>query len=365
MKKEMMVKGRVLGYLTEVFVKEFVESILNYNESYRKIGVDITPFLPKPFRDKRKLVANITYLTKVDCLVIQFVIGDRSGINYWVEESDIYLEAAIEKNEDRLKIEGNFSQALYPENLNQIFDPVAFAIYFSVDVFNKRSKNPAGLAEEVIRANLNYHNNFLQANLISDKINKATYISRLKSISDEFFTLINNLDTPELVIDKFLEDNPIILKEGLRIDKLIHQSDLENVLSKYAHNLKPDLIAYDVSEKRWVIVDYKKANKKLLKNVERTRVGLTSEVHSLRDQLFDYMEFFEEHKHRKSFEKKFKVKIVNPSCIGIIGKLEAELQEPFNRLLKNEPRWFKVIPYNYLYDNFNNFISSGEKFITE
>lgn len=360
-----MEKAKFLGYLNEEFSKRFVEAIMNYNTDYKKLGIEIMPALPKPFRNLNKLTANTRYIENMDCLVIQFTSSNRPSINYTVLERDILLEGLLEVDKEKEEIEGVFFHAF---NVDELLtqDTGGFMIYLSYEAFMKRYKNPKEFAHEIIRTNVNYHYEYMQFQLSwknEDHINKNSYISELKRIADEFHKLIYDKNTPELVIDKFLENNSIILKGALKLDKLIHQSVLENTLSKYAHDLKPDLIGYDTFEKTWMIVDYKKANKDLIKNIDKTRTGLKSEVNSLKNQLYDYVEYFDEDQHRKEFKRKYKVNIEHPSAIGIIGKLDNDLTSEFNRLLKNEPRWLKLIPYNYLYENFISFIESGEKFL--
>jgi hypothetical protein len=359
-----MEKEAFLNYLNKEFVNKFVKAIMDYNMYYRKIGIEIMRALPKPFRNINRLTVNTKYIKNMDCLTIQFVTTNRTSINYQVIENAPFFEGLIDFEREKDEIEGIFYQAFsIDELLSQ--DMGGFIIYLSPEAFIKRAKNPKEFANEIIRSNVDYYNEYAQFHLKEKNkdYDKNIYISELKKIADEFYTLIHDENTPELVIDKFLEDNPIILKEGLKIDKLIHQSKLKNILSKYAHDLKPDLIGFDTSEKKWVIVDYKKANKDLIKNVDKTRTGLKSEVHSLKNQLYDYVEYFDEAEQRKEFKNKYRVNIEHPSAIGIIGKLDDHLNDAFNRLLKLEPRWLKILPYNYLYDNFINFIKTGEKFI--
>ncbi|MEJ9227511.1 hypothetical protein [Priestia aryabhattai] len=354
-----MEKSQFLGYLNKEFINNFVEAIKNYNTDYKKMRIEIMPALPKPFRNINKLAINTIYIENVDYLVIHFSSGNKFTIDYTIQDRNIFLESLLEAEEGVF-----YETSSIDEVLTQ--DTGGFVIYLSYEAFMKRYKEPKEFAHEIIRTNVDYYSEYTKFQLnwsSKDHINKDSYISNLKGIADQFHKLIYDENTPELTIDKFLEDNSIILKGALKLDKLKHQCVLENTLSKYAHDLRPDLIGYDTFEKNWVIVDYKKANKNLMKNIDKTRTGLKSEVHSLRDQLYDYVEYFDEDQHRKEFKKKYKVNVEHPSAIGIIGKLDNNLSNEFNRLLKNEPRWLKLIPYNYLYENFISFIESGEKFL--
>ena len=132
---------------------------------------------------------------------------------------------------------------------------------------------------------------------------------------------------------------------------------LKNILGKYEHDLKPDLIAYDTLNKKWVIVDYKKAKRTIIKNLDRVRSGLRAEVYDLQNQLRDYVEYFDERDHRNYISEKYNLNINYPDSLGIIGNVAVEEQETFNKVIKDLPRWFNVMPYNYLYDSFCNYVN--------
>ncbi|MFR0001624.1 MAG: Shedu anti-phage system protein SduA domain-containing protein [Intestinibacter bartlettii] len=189
-----------------------------------------------------------------------------------------------------------------------------------------------------------------------DKYDRQEYLKYLGKLKGECKVYFLNENTPELVIDKFLERNPVILERGLHLEKLNHQLTLKNILNKYEHDLKPDLIAFDTLNKKWVVVDYKKAKRKIIKNLHKVRTGFKSEVGDLKNQLNDYLEYFEEEDQRNYVKKTYKIDIKYPDGIGIIGQIDSEEKEAFNRLMKNEPRWFRVMPYNYLYDSFCKYV---------
>lgn len=360
-------KSRLLSYIAEKFARDFVWSLLAQQDLYKKAGINLKEVVPSPFRKPENLVANITYLENVDYLIFQFVTANKSGGNYWSEANDPLLESFIEKKDNKKSVEGILYQVLNFKGIQSMMDPDSFLLYFSFDQFLLRRQEPNLLAAEIVRANVSYQSNFLHFqsnnNNYGRKPSKEDYISSLNNIADEFYKLIFDINTPELKIDKFLEKNNIILREGLKLDKFIHQSVLHIIEGDQKHDLKPDLIAYNLEDKKWVIVDYKKSNKNVVKNLERTRTGLTSEVHSLKDQLRDYKEYFEEHVHRKKFKENYSIEIKNPATIGIIGVVNGTERDQFNRVMEDEPRWYKVVPYNYLHDNFLYYINTLEKFV--
>ena len=142
-----------------------------------------------------------------------------------------------------------------------------------------------------------------------DKYDRQEYLKYLGKLKGECKVYFLNENTPELVIDKFLERNPVILERGLHLEKLNHQLTLKNILNKYEHDLKPDLIAFDTLNKKWVVVDYKKAKRKIIKNLHKVRTGFKSEVGDLKNQLNDYLEYFEEEDQRNYVKKTYKIDI--------------------------------------------------------
>lgn len=193
-----------------------------------------------------------------------------------------------------------------------------------------------------------------------DKNELLNYLSFIKNRMKELFF---NPEIPELEIDNFIANNPIILERGLFLINPLHQVVLKNILDIYEHDLKPDLIAYDIYDKQWLIIDYKRAKRSIIKNVNKVRTGFTADVNNLENQLWDYVEYFQEDKQRKYFNKTYNIDIILPDAIGIIGNVKFEEQNAFNRLMKNKPKWFKVVPYNYLYDNFCRYIEMTENII--
>lgn len=166
----------------------------------------------------------------------------------------------------------------------------------------------------------------------------------------EFKKLVEK-NSKELVLDKFIEENPFILELGLQMSNLKHQIVLENIEEKFDQDLKPDVIAYKPLEKRWYIIDYKRAHSNLVKNVGKARSSFRSEVNDLQSQLRDYMNYFTRSSlQRQNFKNKYGIKINNPHSIGIIGDLDESAKSDFDEILEDLPRKFQIIPYNYLID---------------
>ena len=218
------------------------------------------------------------------------------------------------------------------------------------------SSRLSNLLENIKEFAIDFLNSNRDLDKYKDEYDRQEYLKYLSKLKDECKIYFFNENTPELVIDKFLEKNPVILERGLHLEKLNHQLTLKNILNKYEHDLKPDLIAFDTLNKKWVVVDYKKAKRKIIKNLHKVRTGFKSDISNLRNQLKDYLEYFEEEDHRKYVKKTYKIDIKYPDAIGIIGHINFEEEEDFNRLIKDEPRWFRVMPYNYLYDSFCKYV---------
>lgn len=342
-----------LGYFTEFFVKRLVKSFYSLSKEYSKIGIDLVKILPVPFNNLENMYVGVNYYKSTGR--IEFFFREEKGyFSYSVVENDDYRAYLFEKEDEGRGVIYNRAEPRFDGKTNNYaIKIVSFGMNFSFQSFVYRLNNTDELALEVIKTYVGSHLYYLEGG-------NENYLLYLKNTANDFLHLIMDDNTPELVIDDFLENNNIILKEGLGLEKLIHQVTLKNIIGELPHDLKPDVIGYNIRDKRWEIVDYKKTNKKIMKNVNKTRTGLTSQVHSLRDQLKDYYKYFEEKSHRDFFNKKYNTDIRYPCTIGVVGTLEKSLENDFNRLLEDEPRWFKIIPYNYLYDNFMKYINTVE-----
>lgn len=193
------------------------------------------------------------------------------------------------------------------------------------------------------------------------KSSQSDYISNLMAVEKKFKTLITSDDTSELVLDKFLEENPVILAKTLKLEKLQHQVVLEDIHGEIGQNLKPDLIAYNLLMKEWVIVDYKKAKRSIIKNTNKVRTTFKSEVGDLHAQLRDYRNYFSDREQRKAFKRRYGFDLESPDTYGIIGIVLEKEKKDFKKLIQDQVRWLNIIPYNFLLDDFSNYIMDLNK----
>ncbi len=344
----------ILCGLVEKFCNEFIDEVKEITYTLDKLGIKgIKNILPNPFKTNKEIEIDAYYSIDKKQIFIRFneskdrkfnfmtVYGNPiplSMFNFEISENDtdisIFENITFQKGEAKFDIDYSFITTLAG--------------------FRKRLNNTKEFALDFINSNRDL-NNYKNQN------DKIKYLYYLKAVKEEFLKLISDENTPELVIDKFLELHKVILQRGLHLDKFIHQVVMKNLLDKYEHDLKPDLIAYDILNNKWVVVDYKKSKKSLIKNLDKVRTGFKADVNALENQLLDYVEYFEEKEHREYIKKEYKYNIKYPDAIGIIGTIQTEEQEAFNRLMKNKPRWFSVMPYNYLYDSFCTYINLVEE----
>ncbi|WP_035053087.1 Shedu anti-phage system protein SduA domain-containing protein [Carnobacterium pleistocenium] len=180
-------------------------------------------------------------------------------------------------------------------------------------------------------------------NPIIDKKYKIEILNQFESLLKE--------NPKELKIDKFIEKNPFILELSLHLTDLQHQVTLLNIEEEFEQNLRPDVIAYKPLDKRWYIVDYKRAERSLLKNSGKVRSGFLAEVNSLTNQLSDYIDYFTASKMQtKYIKEKYDIHIKYPKGIGIIGDLNPKDEEAYLKATRNLPREIEVYPYNYMVD---------------
>lgn len=190
---------------------------------------------------------------------------------------------------------------------------------------------------------------------------QSTHMIQLNSLLKKMEYYFFNEQVKELEIDKFIEENAIILERGLNLVKPKSQVVLKDVLGKYGQDLKPDVIAFNEHHKLWTIVDYKRNKRSILKNTDTVRTSFKSEVNDLKAQLRDYKEYFEEEAHRDFVAKTYNLTLKYPTTLGLIGQINDSEIDDFNRQMKDEPRWFNVMPYNYLYENFKRYVELADK----
>lgn len=339
----------ILGNLVFNFCNEFIFEATNIITVLNRIGLkDIESSLPRPLKNKRNI--SITCYFSIDKK--QIFIGFNQSKNANFEFVPIYGEP-IPFNIFKIDLVETDTGMITFKNVTLQRDNAKFNIEYgfvtTLSGFSKIASNVPEFSIDLINANRDLYK-------YKNKRDRLEYLNYLKELKQEMLIMFSNEDTPELTIDKFLEDHPVVLQRGLHLDQLQHQVVLKNVLEKYEHDLKPDLIAYDTLNKKWVIVDYKKAKKNIIKNINKVRTGFKSSVNDLENQLNDYLEYFEEEQQRSYVRKTYKIDIKYPNAIGIIGNVNLEERDAFNRLMQNKPRWLNIMPYNYLYDSFCDYI---------
>lgn len=350
-------KMEIADFRAKKFLNDLKASFKELEKIYMDLGVNLNGKIPKVFSNFEETEVRVIY--SYNTKEYLFIFDSKKGPGY-----RFHYEKNI--NHNILPYIGNVEGVITNTEIKYNSDLIfkwEYAYIMPEHVFNEKSKNTLELANNIISSSLDYFSYKLSAP--KKEKNKNSFISKLRNLAEQFSKLINDDAVGELAIDKFLEKNPVILERALQLTKLNHQCVLKNILFKYPHDLKPDLIAYNVYKKCWTIIDYKKANKNILKNTYKTRTGLLAEVHSLKDQLSDYIEYFEEREHRDYFEVKYGIEIKNPVGVGIIGKVYPEFEDEFNRKLKHEPNWFDIVPYNYLYDRYIEYINATEKVLQE
>ncbi|TCN02826.1 uncharacterized protein DUF4263 [Bacillus sp. BK006] len=369
--------------VVEKFIKEFIKEISEYQKLFGDLGLNIRDYVPEIFANPNLGVNTIYSKSKKQLLIVfnkrekfHFLYNEVSG-----QVMDFYDRHGLwPKNQTGFNIQDSYVNIKnsringmrpftlrgndYEMSLEGLtFDAPGFgeihfdyAFIFSHDNFIKISNDTRLFLTKIMSVIKEYKNQKTDSPVLYKK-----YLESLKMKMEDIFF---DESIPELEIDKFIEMNPVILELGLQLTRPISQVKLKNILNKYPHDLRPDLIAFDNRVRNWTIVDYKKAKKSLVKNVGAVRTGFRAEVYSLKDQLRDYVRYFEENDHREEFKKDYKVEIKKPRAIGIIGNVNANEQEEFEDLIMEEfNQKYNIIPYNYLYNNFCESVDIALKFV--
>ena len=366
--------------LLEEFSFKFIEEIKETEAQLKVKGINISDMLPEVFKGD-SIFVDATYSEDRQHVLFRFkkssnfrfvkrkISGDVFNVydphGYWksgpvgikVSNSSINLKKVMITGMKPFEIEGNDIE-ITVENLKIQVPYYGFSIdidygfIFSYSNLLKRLRNIKQFISHFLGAYIEY---------AMQRKPRFKFIDDLEEIKLEMERLFFDETTGELEIDKYIEKNPIILRRGLDLIHPESQVILEDKLNKYGQKLKPDVIAYNQKDKIWTIVDYKRAKRNVIKNKDTVRTGFKAEIHDLKNQLRDYKEYFEEETHRKFVMDEYNLKIEHPKTLGIIGYISAEEQVEFSRLLKDEPRWFDITPYNYLYDNFCSYIDLVNK----
>lgn len=336
------------------FVKNLLKEISELKQTLKSLGMDVQKILPSPFSSKHIRV-EVNYSIDKQSYLFSFSSSKSSEIKFKIVQGEPLPIPIFGVGDGKGYVNLTISNLTLADGKKKIY--LDYSMLLTQNVFKEMTADIKGEAVKIVRNGIDNYN-------FKEQSEKRRYYSELVQILQEMGGLISDESTSELELDRFLEANPVVLEKGLNLVKLQHQVVLENLLQKYEHNLKPDLIAFDLAEKNWTIVDYKKSKKVIMKNIGKVRSGLKSEVHDLRYQLKDYIEYFEENVHREYVLKTYKIELKYPYGIGIIGNVNDKERDEFNRVMKDEPKWFKVTPYNYLFDNFNRYVDDFSKTLT-
>lgn len=340
----------ILYGLAQKFCNDFIDEVKDIIHTLDKLGIKgVKNTLPNPFKMDKEVESSVYYSIDKKQIFIRFNESKNRKFNFITVYGNpipfnMFLSPISENDTGMSTIQNITLQK------GEMKFPIDYSFITSLTGFTKKLINIKEFALEVINSNRDL-------NGYKNKNEKAAYLAYLKELKEEMLNMFVDESTPELKIDNFFENHPIILERALHLEKFNHQVILKNILGKYEHDLKPDLIAYDTLNKKWVIVDYKKAKRTIIKNLDRVRSGLRAEVYDLQNQLRDYVEYFDERDHRNYISEKYNLNINYPDSLGIIGNVAVEEQETFNKVIKDLPRWFNVMPYNYLYDSFCNYVN--------
>ncbi|MGI8372794.1 Shedu anti-phage system protein SduA domain-containing protein [Priestia megaterium] len=341
----------ILGNMVNGFYNQFLTEINNSKENFKKVGINIGRALPSPFNTNTPISCQVIYSVDRKHLMLNFSKDKDFKFSFYPVMGNVIPGGVISFEGE---VETTLSGVTIKNGASELY--LDYALCISETRFINYLRDIKKFTRDFISVNWGFYT--------SNK-SRSEYIFQLERLRQEMSDLFFNESIDELVLDKFLEDNPIILEQGLNLFKPMHQAVLKNILGIYEHDLKPDLIAFDDSDKMWAIVDYKKAKRNIIKNHQKVRTGFKAEVHSLEDQLRDYREYFEEAEHRKYVKDKYRVEIKYPKAVGIIGNVEESKQVDFNRLVLDKPKWFSLVPYNYLYDNFCRHINMASSLIVK
>lgn len=363
----------IVSFLIETFFQKFLELLNEMKKDFRSVRIDLDKALPFPFNqnaiesfggiyslDRKQvllLFGQTTGDNRVKGFFNQSVLGnpfDHFGYRFDLGVGNFKIPTGIDIKKLNLEL------PLRITNEYNFINGEVKMDYYSILI-------PGYMLAENLRNIKQYVRDFVAYHwgkyTYEKEIENQSYIDYLKEIENKMAKIFFDETVDELKIDKFIEENPAILEHGLSLIDLKHQVKLENILGLYEKSLKPDLIAYDLLAKNWVIVDYKKAKKSIIKNVGKVRTGFRSDVNNLENQLEEYIGYFEEKEQRDYILKRYGIEVKNPEGIGIIGNVLEGEREAFIRLMKNKLRWFRVVPYNYLYDNFCRYIKQAEKHV--
>jgi hypothetical protein len=374
------------------FCYEFIDEINRLVSNLAIFNVDIKSLIPSILLDPNISFNCILSEDRGHVLII-FARNNKDRFNFHISQGDVFnyldetgtwtdsypvafhIQDSINININGCKIVGakpfeivGKSIELFINNLELDLPHkgafnLEYAIVMSFSVLQERLKDIKQFADNFVRVFSEYYKTYGESKGFNkqDNCKLIEYYNNIRLKMEDYFF---DQNTPEAVIDKFLEENPLILEQCLNLINVRSQLELDVLVNKERYNgkdLKPDLIAYDNFNRRWAIVDYKRAKRTIIKNLNQSRSGFKSEVLDLQYQLRDYLEYFDEEVHRNHINNKYNLIIEYPTAIGVIGNVGKDEERQFNRSRLDLPSWLAVIPYNYMYNKFCDFISMADK----
>lgn len=285
-----------------------------------------------------------------------YKLWNNLPVAFKINNSNISIKDCQISGMKPFQIEGD-SVEMYIENLylNLPFYGQK-TIEYGIIISHKKLREKIGEIEGYIKKIANsYAALLLEEKNISFE-SRSNYLEKLKNIAKEYKNLIYK-DSSEHEIETFFKENNLIF-EILGLKSMKSQVLLKNILNLYTQDLKPDLIAFNILERRWTIIDYKKSNFDLIKASDSPRATFISKVTDLKAQLREYREYFSELQHREFYLKTYGEYIERPKILGIIGKISPKNEQTFNKEKDELPNWIDILPYNYIYYKLEEYINT-------
>lgn len=229
----------ILSRYIEKFSEDFINEVKELKYTLNKLGIKgVEDSLPSPFNGNKNIEVTACFSIDRKQIFINFNESKNSKFMFMTVEGNPVPSGLfnfnMQENDVGISIMQNVVLSQGQSNYK-----IDYGFITTLSGFNKIVKNIKEFSIEFINSNRDLKN----YKTYNDKISYLNYLKELKEVISIIFFDEN---TPELYIDKFLEENPVILKTGLHLDNLNHQVILKNILDKYEHDLKPDLIAYNI-----------------------------------------------------------------------------------------------------------------------
>lgn len=338
------IEGISLDVYPKVFTNQFIDTLLVYSSRKKQV------FIKFSISEK-----NNTNVSIQDNDVLDYY----DPIDKWkhascafnINNSQVHIENLSMKGAKPFEASGSLSEIFFknihfqtPSGNNIVID---FAILLSYEKFKSILEHIDEYGINLVMA--------LKNNINDNDHNKIHYLENLLEEMKYYF-FSNSVSEAE--IDNFIERNPLLLEYTLGLTQLKSQVILEDCSDRFKTSLRPDAIAYSINKKSWIIIDYKKSKSELLKKVGKSRTSFKADVRDLEAQLKDYIEYFDEKSNRDYYKEHYGDEVKYPNALGIIGILNSDYINDFNRLQRDLPKWFDLEPYNFIYEKFSKFINT-------